>query len=352
MSVKNLRSPLLLNIQDNSYISTNVNVWIYTGAKKNNATLDGEDPTYSLVSSVALDKQGLGDYFVYDLSTLIADYLENHFDSTFPSEAVFIAIKYGTTGYNASDEIETTTSVYVHDVCVNGYDYYGETSNEGGQEAIFMSNRTMYRLDGQSIKIPINQYKTDKLEGYSNGVLEGTVNINNSSASISENTDSVIRYIGTGSEYVIVTDTDGNTERIDVVPISECKYTPYKVVFVNKFGAYQELWFFKKSKLSAKVDKESFTNESLFNKRTHSTVDFNASMKETLVLNSGFVNEEHNEVFRQLVLSERAWIDYEGDILPINIKKEELDYKTSVNDRLINYTIEVEFSFNKVKNLR
>ena len=40
--------------------------------------------------------------------------------------------------------------------------------------------------------------------------------------------------------------------------IEECKYNPYKVTFVNKFGALQDLWFFKRSNLSLKTKEESY----------------------------------------------------------------------------------------------
>ena len=52
------------------------------------------------------------------------------------------------------------------------------------------------------------------------------------------------------------------------------------------------------------------------------------------------------------MLSEQVWIKKDGEILPINVKTSSLTYKTSVNDRLINYTIEFDYAFDKINNIR
>ena len=58
-----------------------------------------------------------------------------------------------------------------------------------------------------------------------------------------------------------------------------------------------------------------------------------------------------NEVFRQLLLSERVWIDYNGT-LPVNVGTSSLKFKQSLNDKLINYTISFDFAYDKINNIR
>jgi len=58
-------------------------------------------------------------------------------------------------------------------------------------------------------------------------------------------------------------------------------------------------------------------------------------------------------VFKQLMLSERVWITNENNqIYPINIKTSNITYKTSVNDRLVEYTIEFDNSYNVLNDIR
>ena len=144
---------------------------------------------------------------------------------------------------------------------------------------------------------------------------------------------------------------------INVEDIEECKYTPYKIIFRNKLGAKQELWFFKSSRLSMQIERDKFQGNTIKDYRnniisSHRGVNFSTMSKQTLTINSGFVPESFNEVFKQLMLSEQVWIDYNQQVLPINISNQSIDYKTSLNNKLINYTIDVEFSFNTTNNVR
>ena len=144
---------------------------------------------------------------------------------------------------------------------------------------------------------------------------------------------------------------------IKVEDIEECKYTPYKIIFRNKNGAKQDLWFFKSSRLSMEIERDEYKSNTISDYRnniisSHGNRTFYTSAKETMTINSGFVPEEFNEIFRQLMLSEQVWIDYNNKILPINISNNTIDYKTSLNNKLINYTIDIEFSFNKINNIR
>ena len=72
-----------------------------------------------------------------------------------------------------------------------------------------------------------------------------------------------------------------------------------------------------------------------------------------MTLNSGFVDEALNESFKQLMLSEEVQLlDSSDDSLrAVKISDSQLKMKTSVNDKLINYTIEVEFSNNIIDDI-
>ena len=145
-------------------------------------------------------------------------------------------------------------------------------------------------------------------------------------------------------------------EVINIEEIEECKYDPYKITFVNKFGALQDVWFFKVSRLSMKTTQESYkrniASQGVYSVNDAQNIVFNKNAKETLLLNTGFYPESYNEIFSQLHLSENVWINYNEKTLPVNIKSQSFNYKTSRNDKLINYTIEVEFSNDKINNIR
>ena len=176
----------------------------------------------------------------------------------------------------------------------------------------------------------------------------------------------VISKTGGSSGYVdiyqpSVTESYGiKTDVINVETLQECKYEPKKVTFVNKYGALQDMYFFKKSVEKMNVKKESYKsnilNVSTYNSSNHVYRDFNVVGKESVTLSSGFLSEEYNEVFKQMMLSEKVWVtnitDKGEQVLPINVKTSNINYKTSLNDKLVEYTFDFDKSFNVINDIR
>ena len=158
----------------------------------------------------------------------------------------------------------------------------------------------------------------------------------------------------------------------------ECKYPVNKITFVNRWGALQDLFFFKKSTENLEATRESF-NRSIFEARAvqldppetpgdacqesltfntysttaHAKKTFNANATESIVLNTGFVNELMNPYFEELMVSEYIWLtDSSANIFPVNLKESSFAKKTGLNDRLINYTMSFDKSFSLVNNIR
>ena len=86
---------------------------------------------------------------------------------------------------------------------------------------------------------------------------------------------------------------------------------------------------------------------------TRSIQEYNKNGKESITLNSGFVVEALNESFKQLLLSEEVKLyDFDNSSTQaVKLSLSSLDYKTITNDKLINYTIEVEFSNNIIDDI-
>ncbi len=136
------------------------------------------------------------------------------------------------------------------------------------------------------------------------------------------------------------------------------------MTFVNKFGALQDMHFFKKSVENMVVEKESYKSGGYYNINSHVNKDFNVVGKESVSLSSGFLSEDYNEVFKQLLLSEQVWITKintpksiqdtrsEEQVLPINVKTSDITYKTSLNDKLVEYTIEFDKSYDTINTVR
>lgn len=146
-----------------------------------------------------------------------------------------------------------------------------------------------------------------------------------------------------------------NTKTLSVETIEECKYEPKEVHFVNRYGVEETFWFFKKNVKSITVEKEtyrpniasSYANGVL----SHQYQDYNVNGREKIVLNTGFVNESFSENIKQLMLSEKVWVYDNGIKRPVNVATSEMELRTHVNDKLINYTMEFEFSNEIINNV-
>lgn len=151
----------------------------------------------------------------------------------------------------------------------------------------------------------------------------------------------------------------GETGTINVKEIDECKYTPYKVTFLNKYGALQDLYFFKKRKDTFSVEREQYRSSILtttsngvyFDPAHHEDRMLDVYGKTNFTMNTGFVTEDHNEVIKELMLTEYCWIE-ESELMPIKPVSSSFEVKTTLNDKLLNFTVEFEYANSHIQNVR
>jgi hypothetical protein len=149
-------------------------------------------------------------------------------------------------------------------------------------------------------------------------------------------------------EFFLINQTLTIPEKI----LCEIKYTPVKVSFINKFGVIQDLVFFKKREDSFNTTQQDFKANILRNgtylPHTGQKQIINKQASAKLKLSTGFYPEEFNEVFKQLQYSINYWIDDEPAILTGS----NFAFKTSVNDKLINYSFDFEYANPDINDIR
>jgi hypothetical protein len=149
-------------------------------------------------------------------------------------------------------------------------------------------------------------------------------------------------------EFFLINQTLTIPEKI----LCEPKYTPVKVSFINKFGVIQDLVFFKKREDSFNTTQQDFKANILRNgtylPHTGQKQIINKQASAKVKLNTGFYPEDFNEVFKQLQYSINYWIDDEPAILTGS----NFAFKTSVNDKLINYSFDFEYANPDINNIR
>lgn len=157
-------------------------------------------------------------------------------------------------------------------------------------------------------------------------------------------------------EYTWTTDTTSGT--VKYTYDTECRHEAYSLLFKNKYGVLETVPVNKKS--SRALTKEStdylrsiVNYEGQVDTRRHTNKQFNVSGMEEYILNTNYLPEYMNEPITQLLLSEEVWlVDSANTVYPVTMQDNNLAYKTSNNDRLIQYTMKVKMSHNVLNNIQ
>ena len=377
----NTRSPYFESYTIGNAVSVNLSIKIWTGDK----TSDIPETFQYELNKKAINT---GDTVSFEISELIRDYIETNFNGDYNSEPVWVYLF--AQGVEADGDL-TSPSISTQ-IAYDGYSYFENPDFDIDEESILITNRQIYALADNFFRVPINTNTNPTITFFKNNEVIFTETFAQNNVSSTQ-----IKYVSAGGSSVNydtykerVLEDDGTFEDskclqsffnsfeigeadkiqvsdnngvyfIDVKTIEECKYEPKKITFINKFGVLQDVYFFKKSVEKMNVKKESYkanilTSGNTYSISDHVNRDFNVVGKESISLSSGFLSEEYNEVFKQMLLSEKVWItniiDTGEQVLPLNIKTSNITYKTSLNDRLIEYTIEFDNSFDTINNIR
>ena len=349
MAKINVRSPYFINLSTTNLTSAQLEIQIYFGGAN---TSWQSSPQYTLSSTAINSKVN------FEISELIKDYITALFDGSFPTNpASQLESTTINVDYRVTETINTTAQTPVDvlgERAFYGYGYFEDGVNPQLNVAPLLSNLTILQNDNEIITVPVDNENLTKIEWYLNGVLQATT----TPTSGLKIQDQILYAPAPDfrTDQVKVFDNAGVTTTINVTKYVKCKYTPYKLTFINKFGAYQEIWMFANSSLSMRTTEDKYKSNILTN-GTYSITNPQVKLltkngNQRLTLNSDFYPESYNEIFRQLFLSEKVWIYYDNQTLGVNIESKSINYKTSITDGLINYTIDVSFAFDTINNIR
>ena len=374
MAKINVRSPYYVSRTEISLTQVDMDLWIYTGEQVNDR--NGQNGTLFRLTSFAV-----AEVATFEISEIIKDYIDNQFQGEYDSFNVWVDFR--TNNYVSGIAQGFTSFTLLRGFY--GYGYFQDGANPALQSDYLQSNLTILKYAGESLMIPVDTECTTSVSFYNEGDL-----VNNQIVSSSILSNSQIQYItNTGSTFnnfrqrveddggtfednicleqfqqefdnfpvdtIFINGCDGVTV-IEVKDIEECKYTPYKVTFENRFGALQDLWFFKRSNKKLTTKKETFKRNIIvngtYNVSSHQQKVLTKNGVEKMTLNTGFYPELYNDIFKELQLSENVWIEIENRITPVNVDSSGLEYKTQLNEKLINYTVDLSFAFDTINNIR
>lgn len=119
----------------------------------------------------------------------------------------------------------------------------------------------------------------------------------------------------------------------------EAKYTPVECDFVNRYGVWQRVVFFKAKKETIDIrntEYKMYPSSVNYNSVNNIVQTFNTNGTTKITCNTGWVREGYSEIMQQLLLSEKVVLDG----VAVNVVTKSLEKFTHLNNNNINYQIE------------
>ena len=243
-----------------------------------------------------------------------------------------------------ADTPATVTTTQTH-LAVKGYGFYLE-----GQNAQLPTNRVL--IDSNEFNVSYNSIfvlpillsetlNLGKIEikSFPGVSLDISLDVN-----ATTNSNELVKYLfvqplTTNSQDEYIQITFNGFKRL-LYLTTECKYEPLDIAFLNRNGAIEIMTFFKSKKESIAVTKESYKSDIDY--------QYNISSKSKFEINSGWIGEDKNTNVKQLLLSEKTWAIINNVPVPVLVDTKSLEFKTRVNEKLINYKIDFSYAFDDI----
>lgn len=141
----------------------------------------------------------------------------------------------------------------------------------------------------------------------------------------------------------------GNTILFEVV--CAYKYTPIRVMWKNRYGQFDYLNFYKANYKTFNTEQRTYqpqlgswdSTTLTYNPAQNNNQKYIIDTTEQLQVNSDWLQETFNEAYKQLLISDEIYWLYDQPnnlVKPLSITTNSVKFKTGVNDKLIQYTVD------------
>lgn len=334
------RSPYIISINEASQVSTKIELFI-------SATTFSGTPQYTLSKAIPASNAPTT---YYD----IAPYIREYFDHTVYANIIALTTSYGSVQklnvrVKRYKTVGTTESLIdtTDYIATDGYSEFADGYNYYGFDYL-LDQKTYYYHRGSNPGYILVYLQPDDRIRWTDP--EGILYLSSALGNIWYYVPRAYNSIFTTQWKVEVVNSSNITQATwTFKPIEECLYTPVKVDFINKHGAFQREFFFKASNDSIEVTNKDYNLMQPYNysltggQRT----TYNQNGKQSIKVNSGWVEEDFKDNLKQLMLSEKVLVDEKPAIL----KTKSIELNKSINTKQINYSLEFEFAYDLINSI-
>jgi hypothetical protein len=327
-----IRSPYFIEVDEAGQLTGKLEIFIW-----NKGTTEPTTPNYTLTKNVPSANQN-------KLAWNVANYASEFIKPISPV-VVSVPTEENVNTWcfmrvvSYSDDVEVVDETFV---CLNGYTNYSIGYNENNTATIVPLVNTNIKLTTFSGFNYINVWieENDTFEYSSSHSTEFFTTVSEGLWKLPYDYDPyTLGYDGGANIFII------NTEQL-----CEPKYTPITCTFVNRYGGWQFLTFFKASTEAIETEFKEFNmlpSSIDYNVLQGQRKRFNHQGKQSIKCNTGWVDENYFELIQDLLLSETVLLGGK----PAVVKSKTSEKKTSLNNKVINYEIEFEYNFGLINDV-
>ena len=212
------------------------------------------------------------------------------------------------------------------------------------------------------------------------GILLGTTELDNTTygtgkdlyipytlneISLGSTSNNILSYVDDITYYTMSIDNTGGTRYTETLTFNvsnDCsEYDIKHLMYKDSYGSYLSFPFIFKSYDSVEVDKKSYyKNEGSFTSGANNTFEikdtdrgeivYMSQSRETMTLNSGWLERDEYERFKDLITSTDVYLtDESGNVTPVILSVKKANIKKFDNGELISHTVTLRLSKNNTK---
>ena len=254
--------------------------------------------------------------------------------------------------YNTGDPLDEDPQLETTKLATKGYSYGDEGENI---DNIVTSTVTIDRaFNGGRYIMPIylQEASTTALTviSYPSNEINESYSFAATTASGSLVKHLVLNIDTTEERYIEVSRAGVKIKTIYIV--DEFIFDPVNVVFLNKYGCLESLVLFKERRNKVDVTSKMYEgNNGQPSLGNHQMMRYNINGKKSFTASSGFMFEEQNDKFQELLLSSVIWELVGTTFNPVTIQTSSLEFKTKDKDKIIQYTFTFDYAYTLINTI-
>ena len=221
-----------------------IDITIHGGLSGSTTPCDDLYATYTLKKKILPNETSV----TFEISEIVNDHLIQTFNGTYSNSALTqsVWVDTSTTAREADGTIigSATANTYL---AQEGFNKFKEGVNYTTEPIAMISADYLEYHKGSFITLPINGERVSRLTWKLNGSTITTVNYTDNGNQNQKVKYGTVNTAAQSYDEVVVTYDTTQNKSITLKEISECKYEVFKVTFLNRWGALQDIFFFKKS---------------------------------------------------------------------------------------------------------